>query len=113
MKLRAFLSTLPLAAVALALPAKAEPRYVAVVDPMAPVETPPTSSFRSHETDYDYDRAEVTFKTVERSGNGDYMCAKRTVYRICDPLTDAEVARLHHLCERWTCRLGENPLYHS
>lgn len=109
MTLRHFLSTVPMAAVALALPAQAEPRYIAVMDPCAMPTPEPKSTFRGWEMDHDMVEITVTFKTVERSDNRDYMCAMRTIHD--SPHAAEEVARLYRECERWTCRLGENPLY--
>lgn len=110
MTLRAFLSTVPMAAVALALPAKAEPRYIAVMDPCSvPERTPePKSRSRGYEIGHDMAARIVTFKTVERS-DGDYMSATRTIHD--SPHAAEEVARLYRECERWTRQLGENPLY--
>lgn len=106
MKLRAFLSTVPMAAVALALPTQAVPRYVAAMDHAEK----PRSSFRSWRMVNGWAERSVAIQTVERNGeNGDYMSATHVIFD--SPSSPMEIARLQHLCERWTCRLGENPLY--
>lgn len=112
MKLRAFLATVPLAAVALALPDRAEPRYVAVMDHGDRRGDYSGSSFRGWYVDVAMERNAATFFLVEKVSNDDASWVNRGEQRIwcADDWIFAKwfafMCRAH---EEWVARIGPHP----
>lgn len=110
MKLRAFLSTVPMAALALALPAQAESRYVAVMDPY-PDPEPTCRDYRAWWSTVDWEALRAEFISVERCANGDKSHMRMSTSNIDRAEFAREVRHLEEAHSRWTALGGTPPAF--